>query len=115
VCRSVGEELTDNSSVDPTGNPLFLGTIRESNISSGGNSAGDNHRTVCQAFIFIYSFSAFINFVVVDFPLTFCQSYDMKCSYISLYIATEYVSLLNSIKSLHFHVTVLIYYKVLYW
>ncbi|XP_023707934.1 unconventional myosin-IXa isoform X6 [Cryptotermes secundus] len=45
VCRSVGEELTDTSNVDPTGNPLFLGTIRESNISSDGSSAGEN-RTI---------------------------------------------------------------------
>jgi len=42
VCRSVGEEITDTSSVDLAGNTLFLGTIRESNISSDGNSAGEN-------------------------------------------------------------------------
>lgn len=41
VCRSVGEELTDSSSVDP------LRTIQETNTSSDGYSAGQN-RTVCQ-------------------------------------------------------------------
>ncbi|XP_021933704.1 unconventional myosin-IXa-like isoform X3 [Zootermopsis nevadensis] len=42
LCRSVGEELTDNASADPASNPVFLGTIRESSISSDGNSAGEN-------------------------------------------------------------------------
>jgi hypothetical protein len=70
VCRSVGEELTDNSTVDPAGNPLFLGTIRESNISSDGNSAGEN-RTVCETFIFIYLFFVFINLLMDSFPTYF--------------------------------------------
>lgn len=43
VCRSVGEELTDSSNVDP------LRTVQESNTSSDGYSAGQN-RTVCQMF-----------------------------------------------------------------
>jgi hypothetical protein len=47
LCRSVGEELTDSATVDPASNPVFLGTIRESSISSDGNSAGEN-RTVCR-------------------------------------------------------------------
>lgn len=49
VCRSVGEELTDTSSVDP------LGTIRESNTSSDGYSAGES-RTVCQILLSIYAY-----------------------------------------------------------
>jgi hypothetical protein len=51
VCRSVGEELTDTSSVDP------LGTIRESNTSSDGYSAGEN-RTVCQILLLFMPFCA---------------------------------------------------------
>lgn len=70
VCRSVGEELTDSSSIDPTGNALFLGTIRESNISSDGNLAGEN-RTVCQTFIIIYLFSAYINLLMDSFRTCF--------------------------------------------
>ncbi|PSN45275.1 hypothetical protein C0J52_10353 [Blattella germanica] len=38
ICRSVGEEMTDSSTLDPT----FLGTIRESHISSDGSTAVDN-------------------------------------------------------------------------
>lgn len=67
VCRSVGEELTDNSSVDPAGNPLFLGTIRESNIPSDGNSAGEN-RTVCEPLIYVCIRQ--IN-LLMDIPLMF--------------------------------------------
>jgi hypothetical protein len=55
VCRSVGEELTDSSSVDPAGNPLFLGTIRETNLSSDGNSAGENRTVYFYLRIFYFS------------------------------------------------------------
>jgi hypothetical protein len=101
VCRSVGEELTDSSGVDPAGNPLFLGTIRETNLSSDGNSAGEN-RTVCEAFIFIYVFSAFLN-LLTDFSLMFFSHVICSC-YTSLYIVTVFLS---SIKSSPFYVTVL--------
>jgi len=49
VCRSVGEELTDRSSVDP------LRTIQETNTSSDGYSAGQN-RTVCQILLLFMHF-----------------------------------------------------------
>jgi hypothetical protein len=88
VCRSVGEELTDNTSVDPAVNPLFLGTIRETNLSSDGNSAGEN-RTVRETCIFIYVFSTFINFVMDDFPLMFF-SHVICCIAILLCILSQY-------------------------
>ena len=53
VCRSVGEELTDSSSVDP------LRTIRESNTSSDGYSAGQN-RTVCQILLLFMDFCTYL-------------------------------------------------------
>jgi hypothetical protein len=65
ACRSVGEELTDNASVDPASNPLFLGTIRESSIASDVTLAGEN-RTVCQRSFFI----SFIYVLRHDFSLT---------------------------------------------
>ncbi|XP_069697284.1 unconventional myosin-IXb-like isoform X10 [Periplaneta americana] len=38
VCRSVGEELTDNAATDAVSNHLFLGTIRESHTSSDSSA-----------------------------------------------------------------------------
>lgn len=53
VCRSVGEELIDSSSVDP------LGTIRESNTPSDGYSAGEN-RSVCKICLLFMRFCAYL-------------------------------------------------------
>ena len=57
ICRSVGEEMTDNSNV---GLP-FLGTIRESNITAADvSSAGDN-RAVSYRCCFFFSFDFHIS------------------------------------------------------
>lgn len=67
VCRSVGEELTDSSSVDP------LRTIRESNTSSDGYSAGQN-RTVCQILLLFMDFCTYL----------FCHHNHCHCHFFSI-------------------------------
>lgn len=67
VCRSVGDELTDSSSVDP------LKTIQETNTSSDGYSAGQN-RTVCQILLLFMHFYTHL----------FCQHNHCHCHLFSI-------------------------------
>jgi len=95
VCRSVGEELTDSSSVDP------LRTIQETNTSSDGYSAGQN-RTVCQIpFLFMHfytylfchhnhchcHFFSIITLLRDDFSSNFSVMYYFMFSYFFLILA----------------------------
>lgn len=67
VCHSVGEELTDSSSVDP------LRTIQETNTSSDGYSAGQN-RTVCQILLLFMHFCTYL----------FCHHNHCHCHLLSI-------------------------------